>query len=397
MGLAKEEMMRQQERGASHVDGLVCDRCFTDAAIIAYVQANAASETCDYCQRTGTEPIAANADDVASLIMDGIVTEWVNPVEELFYETAEGGYQGQQIDFDEVLEQVGDPIATYEFQEALSQATYDHTTAWCKRDYAAPHVDEGLAHDWDDLVEQVKYESRFFFLLSEPEEFPEPGQRDSALAILTDIAEFADSAGLIRPFPAGTTFWRARSHGADTRYETAADLGVPPPGVSLSSNRMSPAGIPAFYGAEEAETAIAEIRANADEGSQWSAGKFSTSAECAILDLAELPAPPSLFDPERRSLRRPLIFLARFAEQISQPLTDRRREHIDYVPTQVVAEFLRLVFRSQQGAVTGIRYGSAQREGGVCVVLFVPHERCVDEGDGDVLQLVIEETTRGAF
>ena len=44
----------------------------------------------------------------------------------------------------------------------------------------------------------------------------------------------------------------------------------------------------------------------------------------------------------------------------------------------------------------GIRYRSAQHEDGVCVALFVPHERCVEEPGDDVLGLLVEDTKHGA-
>jgi hypothetical protein len=397
MGFVKEQMLHQQERRAGPIDGFVCDRCFEDEAIAVFVRENATAETCTYCGRSASEPIAADADSVVDLIMEGIQTEWVDPVEELAYESAEGGYQGQQIDFDEVLEAVGNPISTYAFQEVLTSATCDYTFAWCKRDYAALHVDEALAHGWSDLVAKVKYVSRFFFLLSEPEHL-DPGQRDSALAILEDIARFADSAGLICPLSDGATFWRTRRHGPDRRYEEAGELGTARPEDCLTSNRMSPAGIPAFYGAEDLDTALAEVRACADDGRPcWSAGRFSVTDECLVFDLVDLPSPPSIFDSSQRHLRRPLMFLADFAEQVSKPLIDRGREHIDYVPTQVVSEFLRLAFRSQRGSLQGVRYSSSQRPGGVCVALFVPHERCVSRPIGNGLELVLEDTEHGTL
>jgi hypothetical protein len=397
MGFAKEAMMHQEERRASAVGGQVCDECLADDALRRYIQENATEKTCSFCERSAEEPIAADADSVVDMIMAGVQSEWVDPVEELAYETAEGGYQGQQIDFDEVLEAVGSPIAEWAFQEALTSATCDHTFVWCKRDYAAPHLDEAMALDWKKLVEQVKYESRFLFLLSE-DEHPEPGQAPSALAILTEIAEFSDAAGLIRTIPAGTGFWRARAHAGKETHETAAALGTARPEDCLAPNRMSPAGIPAFYGAETIDTALAEVRGTGhDTRPAWSAGRFSNTEDFLVLDLAELPEPPTIFDEDNRHLRRPLIFLAEFAEQISRPLEDGDREHIDYVPTQVVAEFLRVAFQAESGPVTGIRYRSAQLKGGVCVVLFVDQSRCVDSAGGAGLELVLGEHEQGTF
>jgi hypothetical protein len=398
MGLAKEQMYEEQERRCSAVAGVVCDSCFDDDAIRTYVQGNAIANECTYCSRGAAEPIAADADEVAGLIMEGILTEWTDPVEELAYESAEGGYQGQQIDFDEVLEQVGDPIATYEFQEALRAGTVDHTVAWCKRDYAAPHLDDALTYDWQALSNLVRYDSRYFF--SEKEgSFPEPGRAGNALQILEHIGELAEEAGLIRWLPEGECLWRVRRHDIGKRYNSAADLGTPRPEHSLSSNRMSPAGIPAFYGAGDLETGKAEVRGSKpDHRPEWSAGCFATTEACAILDLVRLDEPPSLFDPERRSFRRPLMFFHEFASEISQPLEADNREHIDYVPTQVVAEFMRSAFDSELGPIRGIAYRSAQQDGGICVVLFASNEQCIDASpSAEGLALKIVDTKHGVL
>ncbi len=376
----------------------MCAACFSDQAIQEFIEANAGETYCDFCERKESEPIAADADDVAELIMDGIKTEWVDPAEELAYESAEGGYQGVQIDFDEVLEEVGNPILTYDFQAALTAATTGHTTAWCKRDYAAPHLDDSMTFSWQELADLVKYESRYFFLLKKDEGYPEPGRADTALQILEGIGELAQQAGLIRTLPEGACVWRARRHDSDKRYDSAGELGTPRPEHCLGSSRMSPAGIPAFYGAERLDTALAEVQGSKhDQRPGWSAGRFATTRACPILDLVRLDEPPSLFDPERRHLRRPLMFFHDFASEISRPLEANSREHIDYVPTQVVAEFMRLAFESDLGRIRGVAYRSAQQEDGVCLVLFVPHERCVDEPSGAGLELRRVDTDHGVF
>lgn len=397
MGWAKELENEQFERRATGLSGYVCDECFSDYALIAYVKEHATENECDFCGRKEDRPIAAPADDVVGLIMESIRTEWTDPVEELAYDSAEGGYQGHQIEFDEVLYEIGEPIAGDEFRQALIATTIGYTIQWCKADYAAPFQDEAMAYDWSDLVDHVKFQSRYFFS-TQVRERREAGQRESAVDILTDITAFAESAGLFRTISTGGRFWRARASEAAGAFGTPGELGTPPPEAALSSNRMSPAGIPAFYGAEDPETAIEEIRAvpTPESGAYWSAGEFALSGDCLVLDLATMPDPPSIFDSER-ALRRPLYFLADFATDISKPLGAPGREHIDYVPTQVVAEFLRLSFVSKLGPVTGVRYRSARHDGGTCVVLFIPNEDCVDEASGDHPQLVLGEVRHGEF
>jgi hypothetical protein len=91
------------------------------------------------------------------------------------------------------------------------------------------------------------------------------------------------------------------------------------------------------------------------------------------LDLAELPPVPSLFEELPDSLeydpRRNLIFLHRLASDISRPIAHDDRVHIEYVPTQVVTEYLRSA-TFPEGGLDGIRYRSSRRDGGVSLVLF---------------------------
>ena len=51
------------------------------------------------------------------------------------------------------------------------------------------------------------------------------------------------------------------------------------------------------------------------------------------------------------------------------PIARDDRIHIDYVPTQVVTEYVRSA-RFPDGRLDGIRYRSSRREGGISVVLF---------------------------
>ncbi|WP_146060416.1 RES domain-containing protein [Amycolatopsis sp. CA-128772] len=66
------------------------------------------------------------------------------------------------------------------------------------------------------------------------------------------------------------------------------------------------------------------------------------------------------------SQRYDLVFLHRFAADLGKPIALDGREHIEYVATQVVTEYLRFV---SSNAVDGILYRSAQNDG-VCCVLF---------------------------
>jgi hypothetical protein len=305
MGFAKAQWMEENERGWSSVGERrsVCGDCFNDSSIQRFIAERASETECDYCGRTDERPIAADADDVIGLIMESISTEWTDPVEELAYESAEGGYQGDMHDFWDVLEIVGNPIETAAFQEELERAVVGIRPVWCKRDYGALHLDEGLGYDWDTFVDQVKHKSRFLFLLDEKDlAYRGAGTSRTVLEMLEKLTRLAEASGLLSELPAGYELWRARPRRWWKHHRAARDLGTAPAGSQ--SNRMSPAGIPAFYGATRMEVAVAEVRASRGR-TPWSVGRFKTTTPCSVLDLSELPEPPTIFDEARRHLRRP--------------------------------------------------------------------------------------------
>jgi hypothetical protein len=68
--------------------------------------------------------------------------------------------------------------------------------------------------------------------------------------------------------------------------------------------------------------------------------------------------------------RYAIDFLHSFVKSLAAKVVPGKREHIDYVPTQVVTEWFRTAFRHAKSPIDGILYMSAQRAGGKSVVLF---------------------------
>lgn len=105
-----------------------------------------------------------------------------------------------------------------------------------------------------------------------------------------------------------------------------------------------------------------------------------------VIDLTELPAVPSLYEPDRRGDRPWIAFLHRFAEEVRKPIDRDEREHLEYVPTQIVTEYFRHVYGVEhEQPVDGIIYRSAVRGGGRCIVLFVDNDDCGDVKDPDAV------------
>jgi hypothetical protein len=182
----------------------------------------------------------------------------------------------------------------------------------------------------------------------------------------------------VRELPEGTQIFRVRVHDPELIFKYASELGTAP--NAPYSNRMSPAGIPMFYGALEEGTAVAETYAPSRRSLvKITVGKFETARSFPVLDLTRIPEVPSLFDSENRDNRADIIFLHRFIQDLSKPIEKDGREHIGYIPTQVVTEFFRHVYTDPEyGKVLGIFYNSSQKPRGKCCVLFFLSDQCCD-------------------
>ena len=136
---------------------------------------------------------------------------------------------------------------------------------------------------------------------------------------------------------------------------------------------MSPPGISMFYGAEDVATVLAELRPSGFPRAA-TVGTWITARPLTYLDLVDVDV-PSVFAPNRH--QRPwLRFLRQFADEVAEPVAADAGP-VDYVPTQIVTEYMRHELRDEGGeAVRGIRYRSAARADGISWVLFVDAAGC---------------------
>ena len=134
---------------------------------------------------------------------------------------------------------------------------------------------------------------------------------------------------------------------------------------------MSPPGIVMMYVADDKQTALAET---ADKPGVFALGEFVTKRDALLLDLTNLPRVPSLFEDILDTLEydpRPrILFLCKLSREISRPIARDDRVHIEYLPTQVVTEYLRTSAIVDGKKVDGIRYRSSRNGVGTAMVLF---------------------------
>lgn len=240
---------------------------------------------------------------------------------------------------------------------------------WVEKDPYGDRPWEYLLSSWGAFADHVKYKQRFFFPRAHA------GTEDTPSAsILDSVAHVVSEAGLFKTLPIGTELFRSRQHAPGNVPTVALDLGTPPAGSAVHSNRMSPAGIPMFYSAKDPSSARAETETTDPIKTEMTTGRFVTNCELNVLDLADIPSIPSLFDEDKRHMRAGLRFIDGFAAELALPIVRNGQEHIEYVPTQMVSEYFRTIFKLPGGAnLDGLVYRSVKRVHGICVCLFLEH------------------------
>lgn len=371
MSRTKEYYDELQTRGFGEVDDQsVCLDCIIDEGLRSQVGEHLTEDECSFCGREaedGEAPIAASFEVLMRSVMDAIFFLYERTVDSLYWDDdITRRYTSQEVVYDLCSGAVSDHV----FEGILDVIADDE---W-NEDPGAMRPDDAFRYAWNDFRETVKHKTRFVFLSIPQESSPHPDDFTTA-EILEKLVDIIQKRDILVEVAAGRIFYRGRMIDKPDGSYDAASLGSPPNDVA-SLNRMSPAGISMFYGADDVSTAIAEIGAHTSKRFAV-VGAFETVRRLQVVDLANLPPVPSLFDPDERKNYFELKFMHGFARDLSAPIATDGREHIDYVPTQVVTEYLRWlpVF-----AVDGMLFTSSQN-GGISCVVFCGPEGCANAGE----------------
>ena len=322
----------------------------------------------------GTEPIAAPIDDVSEHFTECLFQEYSLAVNEMGW--VDGEWFGQFWYADELATDVLGLEFPQENEDQLLPALFaeHYDQDWCEADPYSPNKWERAESSWAYFRNVVMYRRRFFFLLDKGD--PDVPSAYDPGEVLEKIFEYAEFSGQFVKLPPGTHLCRARYEDYEGTWETHEELGPPPVGKANQSNRMSPAGIPMFYGCDDAETALTET---ATGPGHFAVGQFETLRPAVLLDLSDIPPVPSLFQSVADSAeiwpREAIMFLRHIAHEISRPIERADGAHVGYVPTQVVAEYIRDRLTWEGSRVDGIKYASATNPGHASYVLFA------DQGD----------------
>ena len=353
-------------------DSFVCVECFDDSGIREFIETNEIKAQCSFCNGKPGEAKVALLEDVVEHMNTSIYKEYDDAVGQLGY--AEGDYIGAHWDtvdlLLDVLELELPKDNDWKLLRELSSGLGD--IIWCEKNAYGLDDQDVTRFSWAFFCEVVMHRRRFFFSDYGEDSYDET---HSPREVLDKLFQDAEKYELFQVLPPDTKLFRARFQKASKEFTESRDLGPPPKGLANQSNRMSPPGIPMFYACDAPQTALRET---ADKEGKFAIGCFETRRPARILDLTNIPPIPSLFEATPDSLefrpREVLGFLNHIAKEISKPIQRDDRVHINYIPTQVITEYIRSRLSNGNGGIDGIKYASAVHPSHASYVIFATQD-----------------------
>jgi hypothetical protein len=193
---------------------------------------------------------------------------------------------------------------------------------------------------FDKFCTEICEESRFFFS-EKTHEFLEE--------LYSFIIDPQSKGNSIKTIPQGSCFYRARTHGfrneTNDYDEQPFDIENMKPIANIRANgRLNAYNVNALYLAYDQNTAISEARA--DSNAPISVVKLKTNRNLTIATFDYFSDVHGFYD---YFFPGPAYYLA---HRFSQPLDHPENQSREYIPTQVIAEFLR------KKGIDGIEYPS---------------------------------------
>lgn len=370
---------------------VVCVKCISGDAILSdWVRDKGEAAVCSYCSQN-TDPALPIA-DLAKLMLPHIETEY----EFYVYKPcvpSEGTCLGSQFEYLKEFEDIGfnpgieihDALAEvldyrsdpggiphgYQLIGDLSAALGELVSpkdTWKKRTEAPDGAQIFLG--WMQFVEEIQHRRRFLFWLNKKSTDNSFPQTDRVEDLLEHIGNVLKNRFV--PRLAGEIIYRARIAKNGENFSKREQLGAPK-SEAATAGRMNPPGIPYFYAACDKLTACAEVCADTpDKINTVFVGSWKLKKDLLLVDLQTIGEVPSFFDKRvSHAKREELLFLRGFIDAISKPVHESDKAQLDYIPGQVMSEYLRMMLSDKTGRkVDGVLYSSIQNPGGTCIVIF---------------------------
>lgn len=355
---------------------LVCPDCFGYHGLklrIEGIRPDFPDEACDFHPRKKGIPISAVAEIVDPVIRNGYIFGDHDPLHDV----------SNDRDLHGILRDLTRADDNRVFT-ALAESLVEGESDWLREDdvafYSSEHsyteYETGYqehSKTWNSFRHEILHEQRFF--------------NQSALLKLREIFDglhrLRDDANEptvyeLTPGEPNAVFIRARkANTASSRSaieeDQASKLG-PPPENLRRAGRMNSSGILAFYGAFDVDTCVAELRPAV--GETVTCATFALTRPILVLDTTRFTGRPktsNIFAPTYAKKMMLWKFMTTFMNEIAKScLPDD--EHLDYVPTQVVSEYLTHLHKfkrnSKEQSIDAIIYRSSQNGTGKNIAIF---------------------------
>ena len=387
MGQEKKEWLEQENRGYyESANNSVCSCHFEDYFIRTFIKENSSEGQCHYCSKKEevidlpslvgfiNEKISKYYGDIEDQNLPS-ANSWLDKDdnENFPYHDSYGllmPNNRDDYDIEELFEKVGLTIDNNELYNDIINC-FDKTKRYCLIDAFYDTKEEELSYKWKRFCEIVKSSRRYTFF--KMPEFSTKQHSDNGLDnILSELGNAVISANLISTLePNKAVICRCRVHNKGEVFKTIADLASPPDSCA-SQNRMSPAGISMFYGAFYPKTALIEVANAFNNENDVTIADFNVIKPIKVINLMGL-FHLSIFGDYDYNV---MSFLKSFVFEVAKTVSKEDKD-IEYVPTQIITEYFRYVFKTKEGEnVNGLEYRSAANKGGVCCVLFFDKKTC---------------------
>jgi RES domain/HEPN/RES N-terminal domain 1 len=361
----------------------ICSGCIGEDYLASEVETEGHEASCSYCGK-----------DLKCFSIEELAERVETAFSEHYYRTSDqpNSYQSMMLSDKESTydwERDGEPVAdaimnsadipeaaASDIQKLLEDRHYDFEAAKMSEESefsSDSYYEERAATDkrwheeWRDFERSLKEEARFFSRTA----------IDHLRSVFCDLQGLGtrDGRSLIvdaGPETSHTSLYRARAFQSDKQLEEAImrpdrELG-PPPSDLAKAGRMNAQGISVFYGANNPQVALAEVRPPV--GCQVAVARFDVLRSLKLLDLTALKdasTSGSVFDPESKDRFERTAFLRTLSHLITTPVMPDN-EASDYLATQAIADFLAT---ENAPPLDGLIFPSVQSEAGsLNIVLF---------------------------
>ncbi|MCD7714060.1 MAG: RES domain-containing protein [Prevotella sp.] len=386
MGRIKEMMMEKEEewnRGYTTPTKKrwVCGCHFCDPYLSEYIIDKGKRGRCSYCHKVTTVLRLSDFIDYVG----GRIVDYLGPIDNealylsgSFYDSEDEVIPGFVIrdsyiapEGAEYYEDVSDVMEDFGLvtdDESLNNDIEDcfHVDRWIRKDPTALLMSEELLCYWRDFATLVKKRSRYTFFRNDNHYGAEKDNGNIEHDIIAEVSSMVQALEEI--IPAGTKLYRGRAGDDDKPITKFEDL-TAAPFTKAKNNRMSPRGIAMFYGSFDRITSQNEVQHYLpDKTRPIYIGEFETTQDLRVINLCNIPE-PDFWMPETGDWQK-YTFLYLFHEEISKPV-EEIGEQLEYIPSQVFSEYLRLIQKSKDGyQYDGIIYRSSLAKGRNVVLFY---------------------------